>query len=201
MEKKKKRFKLRIRTEHFNRVDFSIHESAETTHRIWKAAVLETRAYFPDSLLNEEALEDAMQCAPLPVIDGGKVKNRRRYYVLGGFHIFHQLKAYAKVGAYTPLKATLCIVGSPDGGTLDASRLESLVRSMAIVDVCGRGTPIHEMQAVYDVNQPVVWTCFTSKRLSRARLADCIGCTEAQLIKPTEQGEVRESKANQSGET
>ena len=194
-----KRLRLRFRTEHFRRVDFSIHESAKTTHRIWKKAVAESRDYFPDALLTEEALADAMQCAPLPVIDGGKLKNRRHYYVLGGFHIYRQLKAYAKVDAYAPLKATLCIVESPDGGAPDAGRLESLVQSMAIVDICGHGTPIHEMRALYKANAPVVWNCIAHKRLSRARLADCIGCTEAQLIGPSGKGGARDCEADRNG--
>ncbi|MCY4497691.1 MAG: hypothetical protein OXC14_10435 [Rhodospirillaceae bacterium] len=194
------RFRLRIRTEHFHRVDFEIHEFAKTTHGIWEQAVSEFRDYFPDALLKKVALADAMRCSPLPVIDGGQVNKRRCYYVLGGFHIFRQLKAYAKVGAYAPLKATLCIVESSDGGALDAGRLESLVQSLAIVDVCGRGTPIDEMRAVYDANQPDVWNCVKFNRLSRAQLADCIGCTEAQLVKQSRHGKPREGKAGQSDE-
>ena len=194
------RLRLRIRTEHLHRVDFEIHEFAKTTHGIWEQAVSEFRDYFPDALLKKEALADAMRCSPLPVIDGGQVNKRRRYYVLGGFHIFRQFKAYAKVAALSPLKATLCIVESSDGGALDAGRLESLVQSLAIVDVCGRGTPIDEMRAVYDANQPDVWNCVKFNRLSRAQLADCIGCTEAQLVKQSRHGKPREGKAGQSGE-
>ena len=161
---------------------FSVHACAASAHNAWCTAIPESRLYFTDGLLTPEALAIGLRATPLPVIQTPVRANRRAtYQVVGGFHIYKQLQAYAKNKALEPLKATLLCIRPPKGHDWDARHLEILSQARLLLDNAGRAHPIAEYSAIYVQTTSRGWPSLTHPQPSLRTMSDSLNVPVGQL--------------------
>ena len=143
-------FTFRVVSVTFDPRLFSVHPCAASAYNTWRTAVSTNRLYHIDCLLTREALAIALRATPLPVVQSpARASRRATYQVVGGFHIYFQLQAYARTEALKPLKATLLCIRPPKGHDWDARHLEILSQALLLLDNAGRAHPIAEYRAIY----------------------------------------------------
>ena len=172
-------FRNRLTPVTFNPALFQVHRHAAAAHAVWDSAVDRDRTHFPDCLLTSDALAAALRCTPLPVIEDGT--RETKYGVVGRFHIYCQLTAYARNEILKPLKAALLIIRPPDGRTWTSGLVETLSQSLLILDNCGRAKPVDEYRAIYNASRSSGWRSLRNARPSRNEMASRLELNPAQL--------------------
>ena len=174
-------FTFRVISVTFDPRLFSVHECADSAYNAWRTAIPENRLYFKDSLLTPEALAIALRATPLPVVQGSVRASRATYQVVGGFHIYFQLQAYARIEALKPLKATLLCTRPPKGHDWDARHLEILSQALLLLDNAGRPHPIAEYRAIYVQTTSRGWPSLRRPEPSLRRMSNSLGIPVGQL--------------------
>ena len=174
-------FTFRVISVTFHPRLFSVHECADSAYKAWSTAIPESRLYFTDCLLTPEALAAGLRAMPLPVIQGPARAGRPTYQVVGGFHIYKQLQAYAKNKALEPLKATLLCIRPPKGHDWDARHLEILSQARLLLDNAGRAHPIAEYSAIYVQTTSRGWPSLTHPQPSLRTMSDSLNVPVGQL--------------------
>ena len=175
-------FTFRVISVTFDPRLFSVHECADSAYNAWRTAIPENRLYFTDSLLTPAALAIALRATPLPVVQGPVRANRRATYkVVGGFHIYFQLQAYATTEALKPLKATLLCIRPPKGHDWDARHLELLSQARLLLDNAGRARPIAEYREIYLQTTSIGWPSLRHPKISLQRMSNSFGIPIGQL--------------------
>ncbi len=174
-------FTFRATSATFDPRFFRVHPSAASAYNAWRTAISENRLYFTDGLLTPEALVAGLRAMPLPVIQGPARASRPTYQVVGGFHIYFQLQAYARIEALKPLKATLLCIRPPKGHDWDARHLEILSQARFFLDNAGRTHPIAEYRAIYVQTTSLGWPSLRYPQPSLRRMSKSLGIGTAQL--------------------
>ena len=174
-------FKPRLISVTFDPALFSIHPWATSAYDAWHAAVSTNRLHLIDCLLTREALAIALRATPLPVVQGPVRASRAIYQVVGRFHIYFQLEAYARIDALKPLKATLLCIQRPEGTDWDAKHLEILSQALLFLDSAGRALPIDEYRAIYRNTQLRGWPSLRHPQPSLARMSRSLAISIEQL--------------------
>ena len=174
-------FTFRVVSATFDPRFFRVHPSAAPAFNAWRTAISKNRRYFTDCLLTPEALAAGLRAMPLPVIQGPARAGRPTYQVVGGFHIYSQLQAYARIDALKPLKATLLCFRPPKGRDWDPSRVEIISQARFLLDNAGRAHPLAEYRAIQIQAKSLGWPSLRYPQPSLQRMSNSLGIPIGQL--------------------
>ncbi len=157
-----------IRTVEFSPGLVDIHPKALSAAYTWKEAAPAGSLLEGIRLLDPNIQEETVRRMPLPVCQISA--KPRRYGVIGGFPLFHQILLVE------PKYVALMVIEP-----CPKFSISMFAEASRIIEAGGRGDPRKELGAIYIDHMEKRWSTLPPDPFYRQDMADLVGCTKEQL--------------------